>query len=50
MSALWLLWPGGVMVMTLDSQLKGSQFDSGPFSDLSAWAQWKGDEHLPTLL
>jgi len=24
-------WPGGVMVRTLDSQLKGSRFDSRPF-------------------
>ena len=24
------MWPGGVMVMTLDSRLKGSRFDSQP--------------------
>jgi len=26
-----IVWPGGVMVMTLDSRLKGSWFDSWPF-------------------
>jgi len=27
-----LMWPGGVMVRTLDSRLKGSRFDCRPFA------------------